>query len=107
MQNAFMSTSGERLRQARAAAKYGSAADAARAMNIPYGTYAGHENGNRGFGGNLDRYAQFFGVRGEWLRTGAGTMKPGKKHPVVEIYETLPPEKQAEAIRYLRFLQAA
>ena len=101
-----MPTSGERLRQARIAAGYESAADAAKALEVPYPTYAGHENGNRGFGGNIDKYARRFVVRGEWLRTGIGPMKAGKKSPVQEIFDELKPEQQSEALRYLRFLKA-
>lgn len=102
-----MADSGERLKQARELAGFDRAADAARALGIPYATYAGHENGSRGFGGNIDRYAQFFGVRGEWLRTGAGTMKPGQKPLILEIFEELPPEKQAQALQFLKYLRAA
>lgn len=102
-----MATTGDRLRAAREAKDFKSAADAARALNISYATYAGHENGSRGFGGNIDRYAQFFGVRAEWLRTGNGPMKPGKKPLVQELYDELPPAKQDQALQYLRFLRTA
>jgi len=107
MHDAFMDF-GYRLRQARKAAGFESAADAARALGIPYPTYAGHENGSRDkFIGNLDLYARRFNVRSEWLRTGNGPMKTGKKPLVQEVYDELPPEKQAEVIRYMQFLKTS
>lgn len=63
---------GERLRLAREKAGYRSAAKAAEAMGIPYGTYSVHENGSRGFRNSLERYAQFYRVSIEWLLTGRG-----------------------------------
>ncbi len=39
----------ERLVAARKQAGFDSAADAAAALGVPYGTYAGHENGSSGF----------------------------------------------------------
>lgn len=95
---------------AREAAGHETAADGARAAGVKYSTYAGHENGHRakeGFGGNIDLYARTFGVRGEWLRTGRGPMKPGQKPLVQELYDALPPEKQPEAIRFMRYLKAS
>lgn len=106
MPNACMSTSGERLRQAREEAGFKTAAEAARRLKVAYPTYAGHENGNRGFGGNIDLYAHTFKVRGEWLRTGAGGMKPGEKSLVEELYDSLPPDIQSEVINYMRFRKA-
>lgn len=63
---------GERLKLAREKAGYRSAAKAAEAMGIPYGTYSLHENGSRGFRNSLERYAQFYRVSIEWLLTGRG-----------------------------------
>lgn len=61
----------ERLRQARQKAGFNSAADAARRLNIPYGTYSGHENGSRGIKReDVDRYARAFGVSRSWLEYG-------------------------------------
>lgn len=61
-----------RLRRARELARYGSAAEAAKAMGVAYATYAGHENGNRSFQGQAVRYANFFQVDLAWLLTGKG-----------------------------------
>lgn len=75
---------GERLRQAREAAGYASAAAAARALGVPYPTYAGHENGSRGLRGNLETYARRFGVSTDWLlteRNGSPPTKPGVPIP--------------------------
>lgn len=110
MLNAFMEKPGDRLRLARKQAGFDSAADAARALKIPYPTYVSHENNTRvktGFGGYIDLYARTFGVRGEWLRTGNGSMKAGKKPLIQELFDELPPEKQPEVIRYIRFLKAS
>lgn len=63
---------GARLAAARKDAGYDSAAEAARALNIPEPTYVGHENGSRGFKGNAERYAAFFKVNLEWLWSGKG-----------------------------------
>lgn len=68
-----MSDLSERLRQARIAAGYASAADAARAVGVPEPSYTAHENGSRGF--KYDRaklYSRRFGVSLEWLLSGRG-----------------------------------
>lgn len=63
----------ERLRKARKQAGHASAADAARALKIPYGTYSGHENSGRGIPRDqIVLYAKRFKVRGDWLLTGEG-----------------------------------
>jgi len=62
----------ERLQAARDKAGYPEAADAARALGVKAPTYHGHENGNRGFKKNADKYARKFGVSLEWLLTGNG-----------------------------------
>ena len=71
-----MMTMSNRLRLARIAAGYPSAAQAARHLRIPYGTYSGHESGSRGFGSEeAALYAQAFGVAAAWLTFGE---PPGK-----------------------------
>jgi phage repressor protein C with HTH and peptisase S24 domain len=66
----------ERLKSARKLAGYSSASEAAAAMGIAIGTYAGHENGNRAFDvETAKRYAKFFKVALTWLLTGEGPMK--------------------------------
>lgn len=68
----------ERLTQARVAAGYATAADAAAALGVVYSTYAGHEGGRSGFKGKTgEKYARKFKVRFEWLMLGLGPMKAG------------------------------
>lgn len=66
----------ERLRWAREQAGYGSAADAARALNLDQPTYFAHENGSRGLSRAGRRYADFYRVSLEWLLTGRGDPRP-------------------------------
>ncbi len=66
----------ERLKAARKLAGYSSATEAAQAMGIATGTYAGHENGNRAFDvETAKRYAKFYKVALTWLLTGEGPTK--------------------------------
>lgn len=68
----------ERLQAARMARGYDSAADAAKALKIPYGTYSGHENGLRGIPRDrVIEYARKYRVSAEWLLTGTGQMEDG------------------------------
>ena len=75
----------ERLKKARELAGFKKAAEAARAMGIPYPTYAGHENGARGAFKIEDavRYAKKFKVSLEWLLTGHGDHGRVRTVPVV------------------------
>jgi len=74
---------GQRLREARIAAGYETAADAAEAMGVPRSTYVQHENGSRGYPANrAARYARFFGVSPEWLLYGQGGAR-SRSVPVV------------------------
>lgn len=68
-------TPADRLKQARIAARYKTAADAAAAMGVKYSTYSAHENGEKGLSRAADRYARFFRVSKVWLLDGTGTMK--------------------------------
>lgn len=68
-----MSTPNQRLRQAREAAGYSTAVEAATSMGIPVSTYIGHENGHRGFpAARAPQYAKKFKVSEEWLLFGKG-----------------------------------
>jgi phage repressor protein C with HTH and peptisase S24 domain len=60
----------QRLKAAREKAGYPTAQKAAEAMGIKFPTYAGHENGSRGFDRKAEKYARKFGVSLEWLLTG-------------------------------------
>lgn len=110
MHNACVDTPGERLRAAREAAGFETAADAARKMRVKYPTYAGHENQHRGqvgrFAGNIDLYADTFQVRAEWLRTGYGPMKREKKTLIQEIFDELPETRQKELVDFALYLKS-
>ncbi len=63
----------KRLRQARIKARYSTAMDAAKALNMSPATYRCHENATRGFMNDFaQKYARFFRVSYEWLQTGKG-----------------------------------
>lgn len=82
-----MTTIHNRLKRAREAAGYGTAADAARAMGAKTTTYQGHENSGRGLRVPvLERYAKFFRVSPEWLMTGKPTPEPKTDYPRVMIH---------------------
>lgn len=67
-----------RLRQARVAAGYSRAVDAARAFGWNESTYFSGENGHRGLTRDaLARYATAFRVRIDWLAYGQGPMRVG------------------------------
>lgn len=81
----------DRLRLAREARGYGTAKDAAEAMGVPYGSYAGHENGSRGIKRDrIVKYAKFLSVSLPWLEHGMGE---GVDAPVAPSLPTaaLPP----------------
>lgn len=83
-----MSTMGERLRQAREAAGFDTASEAAEAMGIPVATYTQHENGTRGYPAKkADRYAEFFRTSTEWLIYGRKPRisKSGGMTPVIGL----------------------
>lgn len=63
----------ERLKLARERKGLKTAADAARALGVPYGTYSGHESGSRGIkDDDIVRYAKAFRVSPGWLAFGTG-----------------------------------
>lgn len=68
-----MAAQAERLRQAREAAGFETAADAARAFGWNTNTYKSHENGVRGMSKKAAyKYAGAFGVGAGWLLIGEG-----------------------------------
>ena len=96
----------DRLRAVRKE-KYRTAADAAKALGVKYPTYAGHENGSRGIlVDEAVKYAKHFKVRLDWLLQGIGPARPGQVDPVMAEYESLPPHRREEALRYIRFLRS-
>lgn len=92
-------TPNERLKQARLAAGYSTASDAAEAMGMSRATYIGHENGSRAFRIDAaEKYARWFRVRSSWLLTGEEPMKIGglpeyERVPLSEV-ENAPPEPE-------------
>lgn len=72
-----MSDIHQRLKEARIAAGFPSAAAAAHSMGISYQTYAGHENGKAGVRtAQAERYARKFRVSLDWLVSNRGEMRP-------------------------------
>ena len=65
----------DRVKQARIAAGYATATEAARAMGLKAPSYIHHENGRAGLSRAGQLYAKFFGVDYEWLMTGRGEMR--------------------------------
>jgi hypothetical protein len=63
---------GRRLKAAREAAGYRTAARAAEALDVAWEAYAGHEGGRRGFDRRIEQYAEAFDVSVEWLLNGLG-----------------------------------
>lgn len=79
-----MRTIGDRLRWARKAAGYDTAADAARAFGWREVSYTSHENGNRTpKRGTVERYARALNVTTAWLETGEGVKSFSRPVPVV------------------------
>lgn len=79
----------ERLRQARIDAGFESAAAAAQRFDWRPTTYAGHENGSRGFGVDLvETYARAFRVAPEWLLFGrsSASSTPPPADDLVPVY---------------------
>jgi len=75
----------DRLRQARIAAGYGRASDAAARFGWNENTYKSNENGNAPFSfRKAKEYADAFGVRAEWLYDETGPMQPSAE-PLVRI----------------------
>lgn len=97
----------ERLAAARRHAGFNSATEAAEALGVPYGTYAGHENGSSGFRADKGEiYAKKFKVRFEWLMRGTGPMVDlaTKYREILTTFDSLPPDLQETYADVLRKL---
>jgi DNA-binding XRE family transcriptional regulator len=100
-----MDEAADRLRQAREQ-RFGTKGEAADAIGVGRATYYGHENGFRGITPGMGRrYADFFGVRFEWLMTGRGPMR-GERHPILDLCDAIPSDRQRQALEYLEFLRS-
>ncbi len=79
----------ERLKEARIAAGFKSAAEAARVISMPYPSYMHLESGARSFDKHASTLARRFRVNLEWLLTGRGEMRgktaSGQSVPVIGI----------------------
>lgn len=85
-----METENERLKAARIAAGFPTAADAARGLGMPVGTYSGHENGHRGFPkSRAPFYARKFKTTEEWLLYGKGDQVAKDPFPSAELMSEL------------------
>lgn len=74
----------DRLKKAREARGYASAAAAARAMGIPSPTYSGHENGTTPPPRErLKQYADFYRVSVDYILTGRSKAKPRRNVQLV------------------------
>lgn len=99
-----MSDMAKRLVQARELAGLTSAAEAARVLDVPYGTYVGHENGSRGFDkDDARRYAMRYKVNLMWLLYGIGG--PRDKSLDQRLL-SLPPEKKKAVEDFIRFQES-
>ena len=95
-----------RLKAARIAAGFESAAAAAARFGWPYPTYAQHESGS-GLGRNAARYARAFKVSEAWLLTGTDAGLTQEAEELVALYQLLPPEYKARLLEDARILQRA
>lgn len=91
-----------RLKQARAAAGFKTASEAARAIGVKGPAYCHHENGTRAFYDTAALYARKYGCTLDWLIANRGTMKGAPFVPVrgqVGAGELVEPEHSAEEIK--------
>lgn len=95
-----------RLKAARIAAGYPTAAAAAARFGWPYPTYAQHEGGG-GLGRRAASYARAFRVSEAWLLTGSGAGLSPESEELVAIYQMLPPEYQGRLLDDARILRRA
>jgi hypothetical protein len=95
-----------RLRRARIAAGFDSAAAAARFFGWTYPTYAQHEGGH-GVGKNPARYARAFKVSETWLLTGTGADISPQENELSAIYQSLPRNFQDRLLEEARILRLA
>jgi transcriptional regulator with XRE-family HTH domain len=87
----------ERLRNARVAAGYSQANDAAVAMRIPNATYTQHENGRRRLKPDAARrYARFFRTTPEWILYGRGS----SGEPTVDELEAMIRDVLSEVLTF-------
>lgn len=97
----------KRLKQARELNHFRTAKEATDTLKLTYSTYKNHEDGWRGFARHATQYAGKFRVNLTWLLTGHGAPRSNEqRHPAAELYDGLTPEKQAQALEFLVFLNS-
>ena len=94
---------GARLKQAREAAGFKTKREAVNHHRWVYPTYAGHENGNRGYSDDAITYAIAYGVRADWLLSGRGSMKG---EGTADILSSVPEDKRLHLLDYIKFLNS-
>jgi len=98
-----MSDESDRLKEARKAAGFKSAADAAERLKLDYPTYAGHENGSRGFDKDqARRYASTFKISVLWLLYGLGSPSKSFDQEILD----LPLDKRRQAQEFIQWLKS-
>lgn len=95
-----MSERSERLKAARIAKGFATATDAVRAHGWVEATYLGHENGSRGLGRSVEKYARAYGTTVGWLLNGEGS-PPGRRAAARGVDEDA---LQAKALDLLKTL---
>jgi hypothetical protein len=99
----------ERLTLARKLAGFETAVEAAEALGVKYGTYAGHENGSSGFRADKgELYARRFKVRFEWLMRENGPMTDEESalySDFLELLKNASEEARSAALTTLRLGQ--
>jgi len=91
----------DRLRAARIGSGFAKAAEAAKRFGWSYPTYAGHENGHRGFTPSTAQdYAQAFCVAPEWLLF--GEHRPNSENERLSVaIERLTPEQRQTLLKLI------
>lgn len=83
-----MMNAGQRLREARKAVGFLSAAEAAKAIGVPIATYTGHEANHRGFPAKKAAlYAKHFHVSVNWLLFGEKPTQDTALVPIIAVIE--------------------
>ena len=99
----------DRLRAARIAAGFDTPADAARALGVPYPTYAAHENGHRGVSKKAAaKYAERLKVSAGWILYGEHARISDLPEPVRRLVAhalNSPPEVVNAQLAYFRALE--
>lgn len=100
----------KRLQQARQAAGFRTAKEAAERFHWNYETYAQHENGNRGISRSAKRYARAFKVSEAWLLTNTGP-GPGEDAANIEhitaVYYRIGQQERENLVRVADSLDLA